>query len=221
LRSPLTTIIGFSQLLDDPAIGPLTDKQREYTGHISNSSSALLAIIDDILDLATIDAGAMTLEFEEVDVRATMEAATEGVRDRLAERSLKLDIRVPANIGRFIADGKRVRQVLFNLMSNAIGFSPAGETVTLSAERRADEIVFRVADKGPGIPEDIKERVFDLFESHHLGSTHRGAGLGLSIVRSLMALHGGSVSIDSEPGRGTIVTCVFPVHAPAAREAAE
>jgi signal transduction histidine kinase len=221
LRSPLTTIIGFSQLLDDPAIGPLTDKQREYTGHITSSSAALLAIIDDILDLATIDAGAMTLEFEEVDVRATMEAATEGVRDRLSERSLKLDIRVPANIGRFIADGKRVRQVLFNLMSNAIGFSPAGETVTLTAERRADEIIFRVADKGPGIPEDIKERVFDLFESHHLGSSHRGAGLGLSIVRSLMALHGGSVSIDSEPGRGTIVTCIFPVHAPAAREAAE
>ena len=221
LRSPLTTIIGFSQLLDDPAIGPLTDKQREYTGHITSSSAALLAIIDDILDLATIDAGAMTLEFEEVDVRATMEAATEGVRDRLSERSLKLDIRVPANIGRFIADGKRVRQVLFNLMSNAIGFSPAGETVTLTAERRPNEIIFRVADKGPGIPEDIKERVFDLFESHHLGSGHRGAGLGLSIVRSLMALHGGSVSIDSEPGRGTIVTCIFPVHAPAAREAAE
>ena len=221
LRSPLTTIIGFSQLLDDPAIGPLTDKQREYTGHITNSSAALLAIIDDILDLATIDAGAMALEFEEVDVRATMEAAAEGVRDRLAERSLKLDIRVPAHIGRFIADGKRVRQVLFNLMSNAIGFSPAGETVTLIAERQADEIIFRVADKGPGIPEDIKERVFDLFESHHLGSSHRGAGLGLSIVRSLMALHGGSVSIDSEPGRGTVVTCIFPVHAPAAREAAE
>jgi signal transduction histidine kinase len=107
------------------------------------------------------------------------------------------------------------------LMSNAIGFSPSGETVTLTAERRSDEIIFRVADKGPGIPEDIKERVFDLFESHHRGSTHRGAGLGLSIVRSLMALHGGSVSIDSEPGRGTIVTCIFPVHAPAAREAAE
>ena len=221
LRSPLTTIIGFSQLLDDPAIGPLTDKQREYIGHITRSSAALLAIIDDILDLATIDAGAMELEFEEIDIRATMEAAVEGVRDRLSERSIRLDIRVPAHIGRFVADKKRVRQVLFNLMSNAIGFSPAGETVTLTAERRKNEVIFRVADRGPGIPEDIRERVFDLFESHHLGSSHRGAGLGLSIVRSLMALHGGSVSIDSEPGRGTIVTCIFPVHAPAAREAAE
>ena len=161
------------------------------------------------------------LEFEEVDIRATMQAAAEGVRDRLLERSIRLDIRVAAGIGSLVADGKRVRQVLFNLMSNAIGFSPAGETVTLTAERRKNEVVFRVADKGPGIPGDIQERVFDRFESHHLGSSHRGAGLGLSIVRSLMALHGGTVSIDSEPGRGTIVTCTFPVHAPAAREAAE
>jgi signal transduction histidine kinase len=114
-----------------------------------------------------------------------------------------------------------VRQVLFNLMSNAIGFSPAGETVTLTAERGKNEIIFRVADKGPGIPGAIKERVFDRFESHHLGSSHRGVGLGLSIVRSLVGLHGGSVAIDSEPGRGTIVTCIFPLHAPAAREAAE
>lgn len=221
LRSPLTTIIGFSQLLDDPSIGPLAPKHREYIGHIADSSSALLAIIDDILDLATIDAGGMALELSEVDIRSTMNAAAEGIRDRLSDRSLKLDIRAPSDIGRFIADEKRVRQILFNLMSNAIGFSPAGETVTLTAERQKDTIIFRVSDKGPGIPPEIKKRVFDLFESHHLGSTHRGAGLGLSIVRSLIALHGGSVSIDSEPGRGTTVSCIFPITARAHREAAE
>ncbi len=221
LRSPLTTIIGFSQLLDDPSIGPLAPKHREYIGHIADSSSALLAIIDDILDLATIDAGGMALELSEVDIRSTMSAAAEGVRDRLSDRSLKLDIRAPSDIGRFIADEKRVRQILFNLMSNAIGFSPSGETVTLTAERQKETIVFRISDKGPGIPPEIKKRVFDLFESHHLGSTHRGAGLGLSIVRSLIALHGGSVSIDSEPGRGTTVSCIFPITARAHREAAE
>src|SRR5579885_1993491 len=221
LRSPLTTIIGFVQLLNNPAIGPLTEKQREYIGHITASSAALMAIIDDILDLATIDAGAMHLDLGEVDIRATMTAAAEGIRDRLAENNIRLDIKAPANIGTFIADPKRVRQILFNLMSNAINFSPPGETVTLSAERGRDTVTFRVIDKGPGIPPEIKERIFGLFESYPRGSRHRGAGLGLAIVRSLIALHGGSVAIESEPGQGTVVSCIFPATARAHSEAAE
>lgn len=221
LRSPLTTIIGFGQLLDNPAIGPLTGKQREYIDHITQSSTALLAIIDDILDLATIDAGAMQLDLGEVDIRATMTAAAEGIRDRLADGNIRLDMKVPANIGSFVADPKRVRQILFNLMSNAIGFSPSNETVTLAAERQKDKIVFHVIDKGPGIPPEIKTRLFGLFESYPRGSRHRGAGLGLAIVRSLMALHGGSVAIESEPGQGTVVSCIFPATARAHSEAAE
>jgi signal transduction histidine kinase len=221
LRSPLTTIIGFAQLLTDAAIGPLNDKQRDYLGHINESSAALLAIIDDILDLATIDAGAMTLELGQVDVRATLEAAADGVRDRLTANELKLDLRVPRDVGHFVADGKRVRQVLFNLLSNAIGFSPHGGTVTIEAERRAASIAFRVTDGGPGIPPELKDRIFGRFESHPLGSKHRGPGLGLSIVRALIELHHGTVAIDSEPGRGTVVTCTFPTDAAAGREAAE
>jgi signal transduction histidine kinase len=221
LRSPLTTIIGFAQLLDDPLIGPLNDKQREYVRHITDSSAALLSIINDILDLATIDAGAMQLQLDKVDVRAAVEAAADGVRTRLRERGVRLDIRVPEKIGSFIADEKRVRQVLFNLLSNAIGFSPFGETVTISAERRRKEILFRVADRGPGIPLELQDKVFGRFESHALGSQHRGAGLGLSIVRSLMTLHGGSIAIDSTPGTGTVATCTFPIYAAAGSQAAE
>jgi signal transduction histidine kinase len=221
LRSPLTTIIGFAQLLDDPLIGPLTAKQREYIGHITESSATLLAIINDILDLATIDAGAMQLEFEEVDVRAAVEAAVDGVRARLSESGVELDVRLPANIGGFTADSKRVRQVLFNLLSNAAGFSPAGGTITLSAERTGDAIVFRIADEGPGIAPELRDRIFERFESHGQGSQHRGAGLGLSIVRSLMELHGGRVIIDSTPGKGTVATCIFPIRAVAGSQAAE
>ncbi len=221
LRSPLTTIIGFAQLLDDPAIGALNKKQHEYVGHITESSAALLAIINDILDLATVDAGAMQLDLAEVDARETMEAAAEGVRDRLAEQNIKLEIRTRPDIGNFRADEKRVRQILFNLLSNAIGFSPPGETVALSAERRDGAVIFRVADKGPGVPPEIKERVFERFESHTRGSKHRGPGLGLSIVRSFVALHGGSVSIDNAPGGGTVVTCIFPPAAAADPKAAE
>ncbi|WP_425485845.1 ATP-binding protein [Ancylobacter tetraedralis] len=221
LRSPLTTIIGFAQLLDDAALGPLNTRQRAYVGHITESSAALLAIINDILDLATIDAGSMTLELGEVDVRTAMEAAAEGVRDRLAEGGIRLAIEPGSAAGTFRADSRRVRQVLYNLLSNAVGFAPEGSTVTLSAERRERDVVFRVRDTGRGIAPEIGARVFDRFESHTTGSRHRGVGLGLSIVRSLMALHGGKVSIVSPPGGGTLVTCVFPLEAGAGRAAAE
>jgi signal transduction histidine kinase len=221
LRSPLTNIIGFAQLLEDRLTGPLTDKQREYLGYITSSSAALLAIINDILDLATIDAGVMTLDLGPVDIAATMDAAADAVRDRLNEGGLTLEIGADPQIGQFVADGRRVRQVLYNLLSNAIGFSPPGETVTLAAERRHDAVLFRVTDRGPGIPIEIQDRVFDRFETHNLGSRHRGTGLGLSIVRSFVELHGGTVSLDSAVGRGTTVICVFPQVQVAERAAAE
>jgi len=211
LRSPLTNIIGFANLLGDPAFGSLTQKQDEYLGYITASTNALLALINNILDLATIDAGAMTLNLGDVDIRASMEAASEGVQDRLVKNRIRLDIRAPINIGSFIADERRLRQILFNLLSNAVGFSPAGETVTLIAERRTNAVIFSVTDHGPGIPPEAKDKVFDWFETDSKGSQHRGPGLGLSLVRSFVELHGGTVMIDSAPGQGTIVTCVFPV----------
>jgi len=210
LRSPLTNIIGFANLLGDAAFGTLNVKQHEYLGYITTSTNALLAIINNILDLATIDAGAMTLNLGEVDIRASMEAAAEGVQDRLVKNSIHLDIRAASNIGTFVADDRRLRQVLFNLLSNAIGFSPAGETVTLAADRQPDAVVFTVVDRGPGIPPEQKDKVFDWFETDPRGSQHRGPGLGLTLVRSFVELHGGTVTIDSTPDQGTVVTCVFP-----------
>ena len=152
LRSPLTNIIGFIQLLDDPSTGPLNDKQREYAGYVKSSSSALLAIINDILDLASIDADAMELSCEEIDIAQTMKAAAEGVQDRLAESFLDLHVAIAEGIGSLVADGKRIRQILFNLLSNAIGFSAPGQTIDLAATRQNGEILFRVSDKGRGIP---------------------------------------------------------------------
>src|SRR5581483_11672199 len=138
LRSPLTNIIGFAHFLGDPATGPLTERQREYLGYLTSSTNALLAIINNILDLATIDAGAMTLNLGDVDIRETMNAAVEGVQDRLVKDNLRLELQAPADVGSFVADEKRVRQVLFNLLANAVSFSPPGETITLAAERRRD-----------------------------------------------------------------------------------
>ena len=210
LRSPLTNIIGFIQLLGDDSVGPLNAKQREYAGYVTKSSAALLAIINDILDLATIDKDAMQLELGDVDIVSTIRAAAEGLQDRLAESELHLQIVAMDDIGVFRADGKRVRQILFNLLSNAIGFSSPKQTVTLAALRRDGEVVFKVSDQGRGIPHEILDKVFDRFESRTIGSRHRGVGLGLSIVRSFVELHGGRVHIDSAPGEGTTVTCIFP-----------
>ncbi len=211
LRSPLTNIIGFAHFLGDPMTGPLTSKQAEYLGYITVSTNALLAIINDILDLATIDAGAMQLNLGPVDIRKVMDEAAEGIRDRLVNNAIQLDIRTVNDIGSFTADERRIRQILYNLLSNAIGFSPASGTVRLIAERTPAAVVFSVTDQGPGIPADKKDRIFKSFESDPLGSRHRGAGLGLSIVRSFVELHGGTVNIDSAVGRGTTVICTFPL----------
>ncbi|WP_246498209.1 sensor histidine kinase [Microvirga soli] len=210
LRSPLTNIIGFTQLLGDETVGALNPRQRDYADHIMRSSAALLAILNDILDLASIDTGSLELSPEIVDIRSTIEAAMRGLEDRLAESSLHLVIDAPDDIGTFVADGKRVRQILFNLLSNAVGFSSPGQTIRVSARKRGGEVIFEVKDQGRGISPEVKARVFERFESHTLGTRHRGVGLGLSIVRSFVELHGGRIEISSAPGEGTTVTCIFP-----------
>lgn len=211
LRSPLTNIIGYAELLTSEAIGPLNTKQREYADHVAQSSAALLAIINDILDLATIDNDAMQLTLESVDIAAAINTATEGVKDRLEEEELKLRIVIADDVGYFQADRKRFLQVLYNLLSNAIGFSEAGQTITIAALRRDGQVVFKVSDQGRGIPPEMMDQIFSRFLSKTEGTRHRGAGLGLSIVQSLVELHGGDVLVESAPGEGTTMTCVFPL----------
>jgi signal transduction histidine kinase len=210
LRSPLTNIIGFTQLLGDETVGALNPRQREYASHIMRSSAALLAILNDILDLASIDTGSLELVPEIVDIRSTIEAALRGLEDRLAESSLRIVIDAPEDIGSFVADGKRVRQILFNLLSNAVGFSFPGQTIRVVARKTKTEVILEVQDQGRGISPEMKARIFDRFESHTMGTRHRGVGLGLSIVRSFVELHGGRIDLTSAPGMGTTVTCVFP-----------
>ncbi|MDP1908955.1 MAG: HAMP domain-containing sensor histidine kinase, partial [Hyphomicrobium sp.] len=210
LRTPLTNIIGFSDLLANPHIGELNEKQHEYLGDISASSKTLLAIIDDILTLATMDAGTMELKQGRVDVPAVIDAAILGVREAAQRARLSLHIAVAEDATSFIADEARVRQILFNLLSNAVGFSRPGDTIGITCRREAGMMVFAIEDQGVGIPKDQQWKVFDRFESRSQGSSHRGAGLGLSIVKSLVELHGGTVTLDSEPGRGTRVTVRLP-----------
>jgi signal transduction histidine kinase len=221
LRSPLTNIIGFTELLSLPATGPLSTRQREYVEHIGSSSSVLLTIVNDILDLATVDAGIMQLEISEVQVDRAISSAAELVAERLQEHAIKLEINAATAPASFHGDEVRVRQILYNLLINAANYAPESSTVTLTCRQTAGGIEFSVHDDGPGMPPDVLDLVFHRFESRVNGGRRRGAGLGLSIVKSFVELHGGSVRIETGKGKGTTVVCVFPDQPSGVREAAE
>jgi len=210
LRTPLTNIIGFTELLASPFMGDLNETQREYIADIMTSSRTLLAIIDDILDLATIDAGSMELHLTPVGVRTVIDSAILGIRERAIRSRLTIEIAVADDVSEIMADEARMRQVLYNLLSNAVGFSKPDDSVQLTCWRENGSVVFTVADHGVGIPQDQIDRVFQRFESRSQGSKHRGAGLGLSIVKSLVELHDGTIDITSEESRGTLVTVRIP-----------
>ena len=214
LRTPLTSIIGFTELLSSPRTGEMNDKQRDYLSAVSRSSETLLSTINDILDLANIDAGALELRIAPVKINAIIDAASLSVKDRMIRTHLALHIEVDENVGELIADEARVNQILYNLLSNAIGFSEPGGMIRLTCRREGPMIAFTVTDQGAGIPHDQQHDVLGRFVSRSRGSKHRGAGLGLPIVKSLIELHGGTMSLVSEPGDGTAVTVRFPEHGP-------
>jgi signal transduction histidine kinase len=221
LRSPLTNIIGFTELLSQPATGPLATRQREYLEHIGSSSSVLLTIVNDILDLATVDAGIMQLDISEVAVDRAIAAAAELVADRLDEHAIRLVVDASAAPKSFHGDETRIRQILYNLLSNAANYAPEGSAVTLSCRRTAAGVEFSVHDDGPGMPPDVLETVFKRFEPRVNGGRRRGAGLGLSVVKSFVELHGGAVRIETGESSGTTVICTFPDAPSGIREAAE
>nr|WP_255720460.1 PAS domain-containing sensor histidine kinase [Acuticoccus kalidii] len=213
LRSPLNTIIGFTQLLARPETGDLTDRQREYANYISSSSEALLVIIDGILDLATIDAGIMELNIEPVDVVGTVRQVLDGLKDRVAEGAIDIKIDVADDARVFDADALRVRQVLFNLVSNAISHSPPGGSVVVAARRDGTFVAVSVRDHGPGIAEDKAEAVFERFHTAASQGRRGGVGLGLSLVKSFVELHGGTVSVAPVEGDGAELVVRFPLQA--------
>ena len=221
LRSPLTNISGFAELLAMETTGPLTSRQREYVDHIGSSSAELHTIVNDILDLATVDAGIMELEIGEVPVRRMVDDAAGLVGERLREHGIKLTIDSATAPSSFHADEQRVRQILFNLLANAANFAPQGSTIALVARGVEGGVEFAVHDDGPGMPAEVLETVFRRFEPRPNGGRRRGAGLGLSIVKSFVELHGGSVEIRTGEKKGTTVICRFPTAPDGIRAAAE
>ena len=205
LRSPLTNIIGFAQLLADARVGPLNDKQREYTGYIMSSSASLLAIVNDILDLATIDAGIMELDLGEVDV-ARDRRRRRRERSRIACEEARIRLETDDRAGRRRPRRRRQARPPDPRQPPVQRHRLLAAKAARSAcpPRRANGFIeFTVADDGAGIPTGFIDSVFDRFASLPRGAARGGVGLGLSIVKSFVALHGGTVEIASEEGRGT------------------
>lgn len=211
LRTPLTNIMGFSDVLRNELYGPLNPRQHEYLEHISTESDALLNIVNDILDLAKLDAGIMELDIQQVDIADAMNYATERTKERLGERPVVIEEKIDLGLTAFPADPLRLRQIFISVLSNAANFAPDHSVIEFVAQKQGNEVVFSVHDHGCGIPEDILDTVFKRFSSHAHHGSRAGAGLGLSIVKSFVELHGGTVAIKTGEGQGTTVLCSFPI----------
>jgi signal transduction histidine kinase len=221
LRAPLTSISGFAEILASNSPGPLTEKQSEYLDYISRSSDVLKALIDDILDLATIDAGAMQLDLKTVDFSQIVDMTLEDLAHQLERFQIKTKITISEDSKKIIGDGERIQQVLFKLLSNAVEVSPDGGTIEIQARRDGEMIEISVADQGPGIPAESRSTIFQRFETVQGAERKRGAGLGLSIVKSFMELHGGSVHVEDAGKKGARFVCRIPVEPQAVMQAAQ
>jgi signal transduction histidine kinase len=212
LRTPLNAIIGFAEILTNQYFGALTQRQLDYSRGILESSHRLMALINDILDLATIEAGYMVLESGRVEVPELLDAVATLTRERARSQDLALAIECPPDIGAIEADERRLKQALFNLVSNALKFTLAGGAVRVEAsiDGERGDLLLAVSDTGIGIPASEHERMFEKFERGNPHARDSGAGLGLSLVKSLIELHGGSVAIESEPNAGTTIICRLP-----------
>ena len=207
LRTPLATIIGFTEMLDGQMFGVLNDRQKDYIASILQASHHLRDLITDIIDLAAIDAGKMSVDVEDVDLRELLTNAATYSALKAEDTQVSLAVACDPEIGVIRADPRKLKQILFNLLSNAFAYTGAGGSVSIGADRAPGLIRLWVADSGRGVSTDDQARIFEPFES---AGPSAGAGLGLSLVQRLVSLHGGWVRMESTPGAGTRVTCYLP-----------
>ena len=213
LRTPLNTVIGFTEILANQYFGQLNERQHEYVSGILQSSQQLLSLINNILDLATIEAGLMVLEIESIDLRTTLRNMLNLIQERVRTKRLHVEFDCEPDIGRMEADERRLKQIVFNLLNNAIKYTPAGGTITLGVRHEWADILMWVSDSGIGIAHDEQSQVFERFwQADNPLARQGGTGLGLSLVKNFVELHGGTVTLESDLDSGTTVTCMFPRH---------
>ena len=213
LRTPLNAIIGFSEVLTDRMFGELNEKQEEYLKDIYASGTHLLSLINDILDLSKIEAGRMELELTEFDLPTAIENALTLVRERAGRRSIALHTHIDTRLDQIQADERKVRQVVLNLLSNAIKFTPEGGRIEVAAVPKDGIVEVSVSDTGIGIAPEDQEKVFEEFRQ--VGTAAKkveGTGLGLTLCRKFVELHGGRIWVKSELGAGSTFTFTLPAH---------
>ncbi|MCA0424304.1 MAG: PAS-domain containing protein [Proteobacteria bacterium] len=215
LRLPLTSVVGIAQLLATGTAGPLNERQRGYATDLMRATDAVLALINDILDLASIDSSGLDLKVGRVDLYKSIEEASTGLKDRLGGAGVNMRLRIAQNVGGVLGDERRIRQILFNLLANAVACSDPGDTVLLTADRSNDRIIIRTIDRGstaltgdPGLGVDAKRRM------------ERGQNIRLSIVQSLVELHHGQLLVEGRPDGMRQVVCILPAAAPDLQKAA-
>jgi signal transduction histidine kinase len=206
LRSPLTTILGYAEFLESQRHGDLSDRQLDYVNAILSASDHLSKLIENILDLAMIEAGRMDLDLGDVQLKDVIEDSVEMVVTKAEDTEVSVRADIKGQLGTIRADERRIRQILFNLVSNSLRFTDGGGEIVISAQRAGEMVTFSVKDNGRGLAAEQRATSFDSFTS----GDQRGAGLGLALVKHFVDLHGGSVGMKPVEGGGLEVTCWLP-----------
>jgi signal transduction histidine kinase len=213
LRTPLNAIIGFSEVMLSGMAGNMPEKQKEFIGDIRDSGKHLLALINDILDLSKIEAGRMELDVARFDLPAAMSNAMTLVRGRAERHGIRLASDISSEVGAYDGDERKFKQIVLNLLTNAVKFTPEGGTVTLGARQANGAYVFSVSDTGVGIAPEDPGAIFEEFRQ--VGKDYdrkaEGTGLGLALTKRLVELHGGRIAVESVVGRGSKFTFTLPL----------
>jgi signal transduction histidine kinase len=213
LRTPLNAILGFSEVLAERMFGEVNEKQAEYLQDILSSGRHLLSLINDILDLSKVEAGRLELELGRFHLPTALDNALTLVRERATRHGITLDLAADPEIGEIVADERKVKQILLNLLSNAVKFTPEGGRVGLAATPADDVITIAVSDTGIGITAADQEAIFEEFRQvgHDDARKQEGTGLGLTLAKKFVELHGGQIGVQSQVGQGSTFTFTLPL----------
>jgi signal transduction histidine kinase len=214
LRTPLNAIIGFSEVLGERMFGELNEKQAEYTEDILSSGRHLLSLINEILDLSKVEAGRMELELATFDLPLAIDNARTFVRERATKHGINLDVTVDERLGDFVGDERKIKQILLNLLSNAVKFTPEGGQIGINAKQADGSVEISVSDTGIGISPEDQAKIFEEFRQVGGDYAHKteGTGLGLTLAKKFVELHGGKIWVESEVGKGSTFTFSLPLH---------
>jgi signal transduction histidine kinase len=213
LRTPLNAVIGFSEVLLQRMFGQLNDKQDEYLKDIYASGQHLLSLINDILDLSKIEAGRMELTPAPFHLPSALDNAVTLVRERAARHGIAMELTLDPELADLVADERKVKQVVLNLLSNAVKFTPEGGRISLKASRTDGAVEIAVSDTGIGIAREDQATIFEEFRQVGTDETRKqeGTGLGLTLAKKFIELHGGRIRVDSELGRGSTFSFTLPL----------